>query len=163
MPQIEVTFDIDANGILHVSAKEKSTGKESSIRIENTTTLGKDEIDRMVREAEANADADRTRKERVERRNELDSLRVQAEKAVSESGAPEELKARVTKLADEAKAAVQSDADDERVKSLRTDLENALRELMQAAPQAQASDPGQAQASQPKDDDVIDADFKPAG
>ena len=73
--QIEVTFDIDANGILHVTAKEKSSGKESSIRIENTTTLDKGEVDRMVREAEQNAGADKQRKERVEKKNNLDSAR----------------------------------------------------------------------------------------
>jgi len=162
MPQIEVTFDIDANGILHVSAKEKSTGKESSIRIENTTTLSKDEIDRMVREAEANAEADRQRKDKVEKRNTLDALRLQAEKAVTEAGAaPQELKDRVTKLADEARTAVQTDADDARIASLQSDLETALRELMQAAPQAGTdADTG---TTPPPQDDVIDADFKPAG
>ena len=163
VPQIEVTFDIDANGILHVSAKEKSTGKEASIRVENTTTLGKDEIDRMVREAELNAEADKKRKETVEKRNNLDSLRIQAEKQVTDSaGAPEDLKERVSKLADEAKTAVQTDADDAKIASLQADLETALRELMQAA----ASQPGAADAgtqAPPKDDDVVDADFKPAG
>ena len=159
VPQIEVTFDIDANGILKVAAKEKSTGKEASIRIENTTTLGKDEIDKMIMEAEQNAEADKLRKERVEKRNNLDTLRIQAEKTVTESeAAPQDLKDKVTALADEARNAVQTDADDAKIAQLQTDLETALRELMQAAPQAAE---GESQAA-PKDDDVIDADFKPA-
>jgi molecular chaperone DnaK len=82
MPQIEVTFDIDANGILHVSAKEKSTGKEASITIQNTTTLSEQEIERMIKEAEANAEADRRRKEHAELKNQLDSARIQAERRI---------------------------------------------------------------------------------
>jgi molecular chaperone DnaK len=162
VPQIEVTFDIDANGILKVAAKEKSTGKEASIRIENTTTLSKDEIDKMITEAEQNAEADKQRKERVEKRNNLDTLRIQAEKTVTESeAAPQELKDKVTALADEAKSAIQTDADDAKIAQLQTDLETALRELMQAVPPA-GSDGGQTQAPPKADDDVIDADFKPA-
>ncbi len=161
MPQIEVTFDIDANGILHVGAKEKSTGKEASIRIENTTTLSKDEIDRMITEAEQNAEADKLRKAKVEKRNTLDSLRIQAEKQIAESAsAPQELKDKVQKLADEAKDAIQAD-DDSKIESLQTSLETALRELMQATPQ-NAEGAADAGAQAPKtDEDVIDADFKP--
>ncbi len=162
VPQIEVTFDIDANGILKVAAKEKSTGKESSIRIENTTTLSKDEIDKMITEAEQNAEADKLRKERVEKRNNLDSMRIQAEKTVTESeSAPQDLKDKVTALASEAKDAVQSDADDAKIAQLQTDLETALRELMQAAPPAGSAE-GDGQAAPKSDEDVIDADFKPA-
>ncbi len=161
LPQIEVTFDIDANGILHVGAKEKSTGKEASIRIENTTTLSKDEIDRMITEAEQNAEADKLRKAKVEKRNTLDSLRIQAEKQIAESAnAPQELKDKVQKLADEAKDAIQAD-DDSKIESLQTSLETALRELMQATPQ-NAEGAADAGAQAPKtDEDVIDADFKP--
>jgi molecular chaperone DnaK len=162
MPQIEVTFDIDANGILHVGAKEKSTGKEASIRIENTTTLSKDEIDRMITEAEQNAEADKVRKAKVEKRNTLDSLRIQAEKQIAEStNAPQELKDKVQKLADEAKDAIQAD-DDTKIESLQTSLETALRELMQATPQNAEAANADAGAQAPKtDEDVIDADFKP--
>ena len=164
VPQIEVTFDIDANGILHVSAKEKSTGKEASIRIENTTTLGKDEIDRMVREAELNAEADKKRKDKVEKRNNLDSLRIQAEKQVTDSpNAPQDLKDKVSKLADDAKQAVQTDADDAHIETLQKDLETALRDLMQAAASQPGADAGPGTQAPPKDDDVVDADFKPAG
>jgi molecular chaperone DnaK len=165
VPQIEVTFDIDTNGILHVAAREKSTGKEASIRIENTTTLGKDEIDRMITEAELNAESDKKRKEQIEKRNNLDSLRIQAEKQVSDSTeAPTDLKEKVSSLADAAKTAIQTE-DDSKIDGLQKDLEEALRNLMQATPAANEAGGEDAQASSapPKDDDVIDADFKPAG
>jgi molecular chaperone DnaK len=164
VPQIEVTFDIDTNGILHVAAREKSTGKEASIRIENTTTLGKDEIDRMITEAEQNAESDKRRKEQVEKRNNLDSLRIQAEKQVTEStGAPEDLKEKVSSLAAEARTAIQTE-DDGKIEQLQKDLEEALRNLMQATPSGDAGgEDAQAGSAPPKDEDVIDADFKPAG
>ncbi len=169
VPQIEVTFDLDTNGILHVSAKERSTGKEANIRVENTTTLGKDEIDRMVREAEQNADADKKRRERVEKRNALDAMRLSAEKTVSDSAsAPQDLKDKVSSLSEEAKNAVQNEAtDDAKIESLQKDLEEALRNLMQASAQAGGSQAASGEDAAPqadkKDDDVIDADFKPAG
>lgn len=86
MPQIEVTFDIDANGILHVSAKDKGTGKEQSIKIERTGSLSQDEIDKMVKEAEAHADEDKKRKETIQARNELDTMIFSTEKSLSEHG-----------------------------------------------------------------------------
>lgn len=85
-PQVEVTFDIDANGIVHVSAKDKATNKEQSIRIESSTGLSQEEIDRMRKEAEANADADKAAKERVEKLNQADSLIFQTEKQLKEFG-----------------------------------------------------------------------------
>ena len=164
IPQIEVTFDLDANGILRVSAKEKSTGKEANIRVENTTTLGKDEIDRMVRDAELNAETDKANRERIEKRNGLDALRINAEKQITESAsAPQDLKDKVQSLSDEAKLAIQNDAtDDSKIEQLQKDLEEALRNLMQAAAQNQPSGET-ANTETKKDDDVIDADFKPAG
>lgn len=86
VPQIEVTFDIDANGIVHVSAKDLGTGKEQSVRIESSSGLSESEIDRMVKEAEANAEADKRERERVEARNEADSLVYATEKSMSELG-----------------------------------------------------------------------------
>ena len=165
VPQVEVTFDLDTNGILKVTAKEKSTSKEATIRIENTTTLGKDEIDRMVMEAEQNAEADKLRKEKVEKRNALDAVRLSAEKALSEStSAPQDLKDKVQQLSDKAREAVQTEADDATIESAQKQLEEALQELMQANAAAQPSAPGDAPASEAKkDDDVVDADFKPAG
>ncbi|WP_155298414.1 molecular chaperone DnaK [Deinococcus kurensis] len=162
-PQIEVTFDIDANGILHVTAKEKTSGKEASIRIENTTTLDKGDVERMVQEAEQNAAADKQRREKVEKRNNLDSLRVQALGQIEENGsATQDAKDKLKAAADEAEEAVRSD-DDTRIDAAQKKLEEELRSFMTAA-QAQGQDAGAAQG-QPQakaDDDVIDADFKPA-
>ena len=158
--QIEVTFDIDANGILHVTAKEKTSGKESSIRIENTTTLDKNDVEKMVREAEQNADADKVRREKVEKRNALDSLRVQATQAIEENASADQgLKDKVKGLADEAEEAIRTD-DDVKIADVQKRLEEGLRELMTAAQQAPA---GEQPAADRKDDaDVVDADFKPA-
>ncbi|HHS95205.1 MAG TPA: molecular chaperone DnaK, partial [Phaeodactylibacter sp.] len=86
VPQIEVTFDLDANGILNVSAKDKGTGKEQNIRIEASTGLSQEEIDRMKAEAEANAEADKAARERVDKLNTADSLIFQTEKQMKEFG-----------------------------------------------------------------------------
>lgn len=166
-PQIEVTFDIDANGILHVTAKEKTSGKEASIRIENTTTLDKSDVEKMVREAEQNAEADRKRRERVEKRNNLDSLRVQALGQIEENaGASEDAKAKLKAAADEAEDAVRGD-DDAQIEGAQKRLEEELRTFMTAnqngggqGPQDGGPQGGSGAARQ--DDDVIDADFKPA-
>ncbi|MBZ9752053.1 molecular chaperone DnaK [Deinococcus sp. HMF7604] len=164
-PQIEVTFDIDANGILHVTAKEKTSGKEASIRIENTTTLDKGDVERMVKEAEQNAAADKQRREKVEKRNNLDSMRVQALGQIEENeGASQEAKDKLKAAADEAEEAVRAD-DDAKIDSAQKRLEEELRSFMTAAQAgAQGQDAGaqgQPQANK-ADDDVIDADFKPA-
>lgn len=161
-PQIEVTFDIDANGILHVTAKEKTSGKEASIRIENTTTLDKSDVERMVQEAEQNAAADKQRREKVEKRNNLDSLRVQALGQIEENeGAAADAKDKLKAAADEAEEAVRSD-DDARIDAAQKKLEEELRTFMTAA-QAQGQDgAAQGQPQAKADDDVIDADFKPA-
>ncbi|AAF09718.1 molecular chaperone DnaK [Deinococcus radiodurans] len=161
--QIEVTFDIDANGILHVTAKEKTSGKESSITIENTTTLDKTDVERMVQEAEQNAAADKQRKEKVEKRNNLDSLRVQAVQQLEEQeGAAQDAKDRLKAAADEAEEAVRSE-DDSKIADAQKKLEEELRSFMTAN---QASTQGQPEGTQAQankaDDDVIDADFKPA-
>ncbi|GAA5438830.1 molecular chaperone DnaK [Deinococcus caeni] len=162
--QIEVTFDIDANGILHVTAKEKTSGKESSIRIENTTTLDKSDVERMVQEAEQNAAADKQRREKVEKRNNLDSLRVQALGQIEENeGAAADAKDRLKAAADEAEEAVRSD-DDARIDAAQKKLEEELRAFMTAAQgQGQAQGDDTVNLGKDKqDDDVIDADFKPA-
>lgn len=161
--QIEVTFDIDANGILHVTAKEKTSGKESSIRIENTTTLDKSDVERMVQEAEQNAAADKARKEKVEKRNNLDSLRVQAVQQLEENeGAAQDAKDKLKAAADEAEEAVRSD-DDAKIADAQKKLEEELRSFMTASQGAAQGQPEGAQAQANKaDDDVIDADFKPA-
>src|SRR5205085_2428798 len=84
VPQVEVTFDIDANGIVHVSAKDLGTGREQKIRIEASSGLGKDEIDRMVKDADQHSDEDRVRKDEAEIRNQADTLIYQTEKTVEE-------------------------------------------------------------------------------
>lgn len=182
-PQIEVTFDIDANGILHVNAKEKTSGKEASIRIENTTTLDKNDVERMVQEAEQNASADKERKEKIEKRNALDSLRVQASQQIEENAsAPQEAKDKLKALADEAEQVVNSD-DDDKISDVQKRLEEELRNFMtanQATGDAGATttqaEPNQndtvnateqtnstetGKVSTEKKDDVVDADFKP--
>jgi molecular chaperone DnaK len=157
VPQIEVTFDIDANGILHVTAKEKSSGKEASITIPNTTTLSEQEIERMIKEAEANAEADRKRKEHAELRNNLDTARIQAERVMSEKESSPEAKRRLEAAVSKAKSLVDNDGSD-------ADLRQATEELLAAlqAYEQGAATRSQAQGSPPKSDDVIDADYKPA-
>ncbi|MEL6924704.1 MAG: Hsp70 family protein, partial [Bacteroidota bacterium] len=110
VPQIEVTFDMDANGILNVSAKDKGTGKEQSIRIEASTGLSKDEIERMKAEAAANADADREAREKADKINAADSLIFQTEKQMKEYGdkIPAEKKSAIESAVAELKTAHQS-------------------------------------------------------
>jgi molecular chaperone DnaK len=159
MPKIEVTFDIDANGIMHVTAKENSTGKEASITIQNTTTLSDQEIDRMVKEAEANAEADRKRKEHIELRNQLDAARGQAERTLTEKESTSEAKSALETAITKAKALVDSDGSDHDMTTALQELAQALQAYEQGASAGAASN-----AANPtnKPDDVIDADFKPA-
>jgi molecular chaperone DnaK len=168
-PQIEITYDIDANGVLNVSAKEKSTGKAASITIQNTTTLADDEVDTMVKDAERHAEEDRVRREGAEARNQLDSLRLQAQKAVDEAeGAGDEQKQPLQAAMDDAKTALDGNAPKDELESKGQALAAALQAFMQAtAPQA-ADGPADAEptteaSAADGDDDVIDADFKPSG
>ncbi|HAX88211.1 MAG TPA: molecular chaperone DnaK [Cyanobacteria bacterium UBA11370] len=127
VPQIEVTFDIDANGILNVTAKDKGTGKEQSISITGASTLPNDEVERMVREAESNASADKERREKIDRKNQADSLTYQAEKQINELGdkVPAADKTKVEGLIKDLKDAVEKE-DDERIKTLTPELQQAL-------------------------------------
>jgi molecular chaperone DnaK len=166
MPQVEITYDIDANGILHVTAKEKSTSKEASITIQNTTTLGDDEVERMVEEAQANADSDRIFLELAEARNQLDSLRLQAQKLLDEAeGAGDELKAPVQAAIGSAQEALADEgADKARLDGASQELAESLQAFQTAtAGAAEAPPEGDPAAEAAEDDDVIDADFKPAG
>jgi molecular chaperone DnaK len=167
VPQIEVTFDIDANGILNVRAKDKGTGKEQSISITGASTLPQDEVDRMVREAESNAAADKDRREKIDTKNQADSLTYQAEKQMTELGdkVSAEEKTKVEGLIkDLREAIVQDDAD--KIKHLSTELQQALytisSNLYQAAggaPGAEGGAPGAEGGSTGGEDDVIDAEF----
>jgi molecular chaperone DnaK len=127
VPQIEVTFDIDANGILNVTAKDKGTGKEQSISITGASTLPSDEVDRMVKEAEANAAADRERRERIDRKNQADSLVYQADKQIKELGDKVAAadKSKAEGLIAELKEAIAQDNDD-KIKTLMPELQQTL-------------------------------------
>ena len=172
VPQIEVTFDIDANGILQVTAKDRGTGKEQSISITGASTLPKDEVERMVQDAERNASADKDRREKIDLKNQADTLSYQAEKQLSELGdkVPEADKTKVEGLIKDLRDAA-SKEDFDRIKTLTTELQQALYTIgsniyQQAggtAPDADSTDPGAGApppgASGGADEDVIDADF----
>ncbi|KOR37929.1 MULTISPECIES: molecular chaperone DnaK [Planktothricoides] len=174
VPQIEVTFDIDANGILNVTAKDKGTGKEQSISITGASTLPSDEVDRMVKEAEANAAADKERREKIDMKNQADTLTYQAEKQLKEFGdkVPAADKTKVEGLIKDLRDAVTKE-DFDQIKSLTTELQQALYQIganmyQQAGGQAPGPDAagapgagGQAPggSSSGGDDDVIDAEF----
>lgn len=165
VPEIEVTFDIDANGILKVSARDKASGKEQTITISGSTSLEQGEIDRMVREAEANAGEDKKRKQEVEARNEADSLAYQVDRQIKDLGdkIPVHEKARIEQLLNDLKAALKENAPAERIRSLQSDLQQAAYSLSQAAYQQGDAGPGCGGGSCPggkKDDDVVDAEFE---
>jgi len=171
-PQIEVTFDIDANGIVNVSAKDKSTGKEQQIKIQASGGLSDDEIDKMVKDAEANAETDKKKREEVDVKNQADSLVFQVEKNLKEHG---------DKISSEDKSKIETDLNDLKEAVEKNDLDlikTKTQELTQSsmkmgeamykdqqangAPGAESGDQPQPddKADAPKDDDVIDADFE---
>lgn len=135
IPQIEVTFDIDANGILKVSAKDRGTGKEQTITISGSTTLDQGEIDRMVREAEANSAEDKKRRQEVEVRNEADSLAYQVDRQLKDLGdkVPVHEKARIEQLISDIRTALKENAPVERIRTLQSDLQQAAHAISQAA------------------------------
>ncbi len=158
VPQIEVTFDIDASGILSVSAKDKGSGKVQSITISGASTLDKSDVDRMVEDAKRNAEADRQRREQVDTKNTADSLTYQAEKQLQDLNGqvPAAEKSRVEALVKDLREAVNQDNYD-RMKSLTNDLQQALMQVGSAI-YGNANSSGA--TGQPQSgDDVIDADF----
>jgi molecular chaperone DnaK len=164
VPQIEVIFDIDANGILNVTAKDKGTGKEQSISITGASTLSNDEVDRMVKDAESNASADKERREQVELKNQAETLIYQAEKQVAELGdkVPADAKAQVNNFVSELKDAKEKE-DYDRIKGLISELQQALYSVGSAIYQqdgaAAAGGTEEPSGSSSADDDVIDADY----
>jgi molecular chaperone DnaK len=170
MPQVEVTFDIDANGILNVTAKDKATGKEQKITITSSSGLSKGDVDRLVREAEAHESDDKKRREIIEGRNQLDNLVYQTEKLLGESRAklpPSQVEAVEAKLK-EAKTALDSDNADQ-MKAAFDALTQASHALAQAAYQGgaaggpeQGAPAGEAKGGKGGKGDVIDADFEEA-
>ena len=175
VPQIEVTFDIDANGILNVTAKDKGTGKEQSISITGASTLDKTEVERMVNEAESFSSTDKERREKIDRKNQADSLAYQAEKQIQELGdkIPADDKTKIEGLVKDLKEAVTKE-DDEQIQKLTPELQQALFTVgsnmyQQAGATPDGTAPGGESpngatgdaggASTGTGDDVIDADF----
>jgi molecular chaperone DnaK len=170
VPQIEVTFDIDANGILNVTAKDKGTGKEQSISITGASTLPSDEVDRMVKEAESNAAADKERRERVDRKNQAEQLVYQAEKQLTELGdkVSSADKTKAEGLMKDLKDAIAQE-NDEKIKTLTTELQqtlytigtNVYQQAGGATPGTESPSSGGSSGSSSSDggDDVIDAEF----
>jgi molecular chaperone DnaK len=171
MPQIEVTFDIDANGILNVSAKDRGTGKENRVTITGSTTLDKTEVERMVKEAEANADEDRKRAEAIEIKNRGENLAYQAEKALSDAGekVPADVRSDI-----EAKVKAVRDAvatgDSDAIKRATDELQGSIQKIGEAV-YAQSGAPtdgggsngaagGGDEGAPPAGEDVVDAEFK---
>ncbi len=170
VPQVEVTFDIDANGILHVSAKDKATNKEQRIRIESSSGLGKDEIDRMVKDAEAHREEDKTKHEQIVARNQLDHMIVETEKLLKEQGAKLEatVKGPLEENVTKAKEALKSE-DSAQIKKALEELTAANHKVADAMYKAasasgatgNAASAGATGSEAPKaaDDSVIDAEF----
>ena len=179
-PQIEVTFDIDANGILNVTAKDQGTGKDQKITISGSSSMDEAEVDRLRKEAEKYADQDKDRKEQVQVRNELDSMVYQCEKQLSDLGdkAPQDLKSKVDGLlADTKKVLEKTDATLSELNDAKDALQKSFEELGQEAmknagpgagsgpmPGAEEATAGGESASsddaKKKDDDIVDADFE---
>ncbi|MFQ5918028.1 MAG: Hsp70 family protein, partial [Candidatus Binatia bacterium] len=171
MPQIEVTFDIDANGIVHVSAKDLGTGKEQSIKITASSGLSEDEIKQMVKDAETHAAEDKKHKEVVEARNHLDALIYSTEKSLKDYGGELEssVKADIEAALEKAKKAIESQ-DAQTVRSAADDLSRSSHKLAEAmyAKTSQQQQPQQSSEQQEnkstdgggKKEDVVDADFE---
>ncbi|MCT9123943.1 molecular chaperone DnaK [Cupriavidus gilardii] len=176
MPQIEVSFDIDANGILHVGAKDKATGKENRITIKANSGLSEEEIQRMVKDAEANAEEDRKARELADARNQADALVHSTRKALSEygdkleSGEKEKIEAAIKELEDaarggdkteiDAKVAALSEVSQKLGEKVYADMQAKAGESGAAGAAAGAGAAGGAHEAQPQDDNVVDAEFK---
>ncbi|KAF1084386.1 Chaperone protein dnaK2 [Sporotomaculum syntrophicum] len=170
VPQIEVTFDIDANGILKVSARDKDTNKEQTITITGSGSLDQADIDRMVREGEMNAAEDKKRREEVEMRNEADSVLYQVDRQLNELGdkVPMSDKARIEQMQNDLRAALKENAPADRIRTLTEELKQAAYSLSQQAYQQTGQDTGAGTntdnygnaANKGYDDDVVDADYE---
>ncbi len=167
IPQIEVTFDIDKNGIVNVTATDKGTDKKQKITIEATSNLTDDDIDRMVKDAEANAEADKARREEVDLRNEAEQLTFQTDKTIEDLGdkVDEEEKTKATEAKDALNEALKGD-DIDAIKEKKDALEEVVQamsvklyEQMAQEQQAEAGDAG-AEGNAGADDDVVDAEYK---
>ena len=170
VPQIEVTFDIDANGILNVSARDRDTGAEQRITISESSNLDQSEVERMIADAEQHRDEDRRLRELTDARNELDAAAYQVERVATERGdaVPVHEKARAENLVADARQALKDDsAPLDRLRSLTAELQQVYQSLTSASPGAQSGGPGPQSGPGPQggaadDDDVIDAEFTPS-
>ncbi|QXT63233.1 molecular chaperone DnaK [Tessaracoccus palaemonis] len=166
VPQVEVTFDIDANGIVHVAAKDLATGKEQSMTVTGGSALGKEDIDKMVKDAESHAEEDRKRREAVDMRNEGDALVFRTEKLLAENAEAigEDVKAPVVEATEKLKEALKGE-DNDAVKAAIDDLNTkaaAMGQAIYAAAQAKAQEsaPADGESAAPEgDDDVVDAEI----
>jgi molecular chaperone DnaK len=165
-PQIEVTFDIDANGILSVTARDRDTGAQQSITITESSNLDRAEVERMLAEAERNREQDEALRREVEARNELDNAAYQLERRVADLGdsVPTHERGRAEMLISDAREAMQNDAPLERVRSLTGELQQAAQALSARAADQSATAAGGDSSARPErgpsdDDDVIDAEF----
>jgi molecular chaperone DnaK len=169
VPQIEVTFDIDADGILHVSAQDKATGKEQKITITASSGLSDNEIDRMVQDADRYREEDQQRKEDVEARNQADSLVYAAEKTLRELGdkVPDDVKSDVEAKAQEVRDAL-AGSDVSLIKNKSEELQAAMQQIgasMYEQPEAApgpGEPPDQADEGEPPDEDVVEGEFEEA-
>ena len=175
-PQIEVTFDIDANGILNVTAKDQGTGKDQKITISGSSSMDEDEVERLRKEAEKYADSDKEKKEQVQIRNELDSMVYQCEKQLTDLGdkAPKDLKSKVESLiADTKKVLENNESSLDDLKTAKETLQKSFEELGQEAmnsgampgagsaePNTKAESSSSSESEKKKDDDIVDADFE---
>jgi molecular chaperone DnaK len=168
VPQVEVTFDIDANGILNVSARDRDTGAEQAISITESSNLDRGEVERMVAEAERNREQDARARELIDARNELDSAAYQVDRALQDLGeqAPSHERARAEMLVADARQAVKEEAPLDRVRQLTGELQQVLQSLRAGAAAGGpggggqgGGQPGQQDQGPGGDDDVIDADF----
>lgn len=163
VPQVEVTYDIDANGILNVSARDKDTGAEQRITISESSNLDKGEVERMVQDAERHRSEDARIREQVDARNELDAVAYQVERRLEELGdrVPSHERQRAEMLVADARQAVKENAPVDRMRSLSAELQQVYQSLVASRPaDAGASPDGADRTAQPADDeDVIDADF----
>jgi molecular chaperone DnaK len=167
VPQVEVTFDVDANGILNVSARDKETGKEQRVTISESTNLEQQDIEQMIKDAEAHAEEDRRRREEIEARNELDSVAYRVEQLLSElqDRLPVHEKARAEQLVADARQALEQQAGLDRVRPLIADVQQMLSSLPASASASSgtggngAGGEGAEQGQAETEEDVVDAEF----
>ncbi|OQA56969.1 MAG: Chaperone protein DnaK [Candidatus Omnitrophica bacterium ADurb.Bin277] len=165
VPQVEVTFDIDANGIVHVSAKDLGTGKEQKIRIESSSGLSKEEVEKLVKEAQSHADEDKKKHEVITARNQLDSLIYSTEKALKEHGdkVSEDEKKKVEEALKEAKTAVTADSKetiDQASQKLATASHTIAQKMYEEAAKKAGNKGGDQAKPEKKDEGVVDADYE---